>query len=219
MGNRKAILLGASGLIGAEILNLIIADDDFDEVLLLSRRILEVESPKVKQQIVDFADPNSFCSHFQDYHTVFCAIGTTRKKSPDLKIYRKVDFDIPVNAIQCAEKHGINSFLLVSSIGAEASSKNFYLKIKGEVEDVLLTSQIASKAVFKPSLLLGKRNERRFGERIAKCVMPLFNFLIPKRYRAIHAKDVAKAMIELAKQQSTMSSIYSYQDMLLLSQR
>jgi uncharacterized protein YbjT (DUF2867 family) len=217
MGYRKVILLGASGLIGAEILNLIIADDDFDEVLLLSRRILEAESPKVKQHIVDFADSNSFCSHFQDYHTVFCAIGTTRKKSPDLKIYRKVDFDIPVNAIQCAEKHGVNSFFLVSSIGAEASSKNFYLKIKGEVEDVLLTSQIASKAVFRPSLLLGKRNERRFGERVAKFIMPLLNFLIPKRYRAIHAKDVAKAMVNVAKVRDKTQSIFTYKDIVSIA--
>jgi uncharacterized protein YbjT (DUF2867 family) len=103
--------------------------------------------------------------------------------------------------------------MLVSSVGADPYSKNFYLKIKGEVEDVLKKSQIEIRGIFQPSLLLGKRKEKRFGEALARSIMPIFNFLVPMKYKAIEALDVAKAMVYASSHQGTGSRIYLYRDM------
>lgn len=216
MGKRKAILLGATGLIGSEILKLLMKDQYFDEVLLLNRRKLEINSPKVKQRLVDFSKPETYYTLFDSYDTVFCAVGTTRKKTPDLNAYRKVDYDIPYNAILCAEKSGVESFMLVSSIGADPKSKNFYLKIKGEVEAALIASKITNKGIFRPSLLLGKRKEKRFAESLAQRLMPFFNFLLPKNYRAIHATDVAKSMVNASLKKQGKEEVFSYQAMMNL---
>jgi uncharacterized protein YbjT (DUF2867 family) len=217
MEKRKAILLGASGLIGAEILNLLINNDYFDEVLLLNRREMKIVSSKVAQRTVDFSKPDTFADAFENTDTVFCAIGTTRKKTPDLDNYRKVDFDIPIMAIKHAEQSDVSSFMLVSSIGADAKSKNFYLQIKGEVDEFLSQSRIRTKGIFRPSLLLGKRNESRFGEGIAQKLAPLLGFMTPNKYKAIDAKDVARAMVVAAKMKNEALKTYTYQDIITLS--
>jgi uncharacterized protein YbjT (DUF2867 family) len=124
-----------------------------------------------------------------------------------------VDYDIPVQAIRNAEKNHVPQFMLVSSIGADEKSKNFYLKIKGEVEAVLNKAQIEVRGIFQPSLLLGERKEKRFGEGIAKIIMPIFNFLLPMKYKAIHSKEVARSMIHASLNQITGTKVYLYRDM------
>jgi uncharacterized protein YbjT (DUF2867 family) len=217
MEKRKAILLGASGLIGSEILNFLINDDHFDEVLLLNRSELEIVSSKVTQRMVDFSRPETFSDAFQNTDTVFCAIGTTRSKTPNLSDYRKIDFDIPIMAIKQAEQNDVSSFMLVSSIGADTKSKNFYLQIKGEVDEFLSQSRIRTKGIFRPSLLLGKRNERRFGEGIAQKLAPLLGFMTPNKYKAIDAKDVARAMVVAGKRRNHQLQIYSYSEIRVLA--
>jgi uncharacterized protein YbjT (DUF2867 family) len=211
MKNKKAILIGASGLIGSEILK-ILRNSDYASVKLLVRRKLDVSDEKIVQELVDFDNAESWVNAFQGYEHVFCSIGTTRSKTPDLLNYRKVDFDIPVNAIKAAEQCGISAFMLVSSVGADALSKNFYLKIKGEVDDVLQAANIPIKGTFRPSLLLGNRKEKRIGEWIARKTMPLFNFLVPSKYKAIQASDVAHAMLEATKKQASQFAVYQYKE-------
>jgi uncharacterized protein YbjT (DUF2867 family) len=209
---KKAILIGASGLIGSEILDILKASD-YDSVKLLVRRKIDLSDKKIIQELVNFDQPESWASAFKGYDVVFCAVGTTRSKTPNLSAYRKIDFDIPVNAIKAAENQGVSAFMLVSSVGADADSKNFYLKIKGEVEQVLQGSSIPVKGTFQPSLLLGNRKEKRFGEWLARKIMPLFNFMVPSRYKAIQAKDVARAMTAAANIQQDKYKVYLYADM------
>ena len=196
---QNALLFGASGLIGSHLLEQLIKDEAFSKVTLLLRKELPIQDPKVSQIVLDFNAPESWEKHFESVDVTFCSIGTTRNKTPDLTAYRKIDFDIPVNAIHIAEKAKVGKFMLVSSVGADAKSKNFYLKIKGEVEEILLKSKIENKGIFQPSLLLGKRKEKRTGEAIARAIVPLFNFLLPKKYKAVQASEVAREMIQRSK--------------------
>ncbi len=209
---KRAILIGANGLIGSHILEFLI-QYDYEEIQLLLRKEISISNTKITQRLVDFDGPETWEDAFEDCSHVFCAIGTTRKKTPNLNDYRKVDYDIPVNAIKAADKYGADAFMLVSSVGADATSKNFYLQIKGEVEDVLEGAQIPVKGSFQPSLLLGDRQEKRFGEWLARKIMPLFNFMIPATYKAIQAKDVALAMLRATQTQKESYQVYQYNEM------
>jgi uncharacterized protein YbjT (DUF2867 family) len=212
--NQHVLLIGASGLIGSHLLQQLTGDAHISKITLLLRRKLPIKSPKVLQVIVDFSGPDSWLDFFIGVDAVFCSIGTTRSKTPDLTEYRKIDFDIPTQAILAAEKNQVAKFMLVSSVGAERNSKNFYLKIKGEVEVVLNKSSIPTQGIFQPSLLLGERKEKRFGEAVARFIMPLFNFLVPMKYKAINAKEVASAMIRAAQIQTEKNRVYLYNDMI-----
>jgi uncharacterized protein YbjT (DUF2867 family) len=213
---KRAILIGANGLIGSHLLDFLI-QSDYKEIHLLLRRAILISNTKITQRIVDFNRPETWEDVFEDCDHVYCSIGTTRKKTPGLNDYRKIDFDIPVNTIKAAEKYGAEAYMLVSSVGADSASKNFYLKIKGEVEDVLKDAQIPVKASFQPSLLLGERKEKRFGEWLARKIMPVFNFIIPAAYKAIQAKEVAQAMVKAAQTQKTSFRIYQYNEMKTLN--
>ena len=148
---------------------------------------------------------------------VFSAVGTTQKKvKGDKNAYRKVDFDIPVNAAKAAAKFGVYSFSLVSSVGANAANNNnFYLKLKGIVEEAVSKESIPQLHIMRPSMLLGDRKEKRIGESIAAVLMPVFSiFLFGKwaKYKAIKAEDVAKAMLQASKSPVKGIHIYEYEE-------
>ena len=145
---------------------------------------------------------------------MFCAIGTTNKKvKGDKAAYRKVDYDIPVNAARFCTETGCRHFLLVSSVGANSKGGNFYIKLKGEVEDQVRSISIPSVSIFRPSMLLGKRQESRPLETIAQVMMKPLSFLFPSRYKPIAAEAVAKAMIAACKQDKPGLHIYHFKEM------
>ena len=196
----RATVIGATGLIGSHLLELLLADDNFDSVRILLRRPFDLTHPKLEKKLVDFSDMESFRLALEDSDVIFCAIGTTQKKvKGDKSAYRKVDFDIAVNAAQLGKLCGCETFVLVSAVGANSQSNNFYLKLKGETEEAVKATGIKSIHIVRPSLLLGDRKEFRLGEKMAQWVMPVFSFLIPKKYRPIHAKKGAEMMINAAK--------------------
>ncbi len=136
MSKKTATLIGATGLIGSRLLQELLNDTYFDTVRILIRRPLEINHPKLEKKLVDFTDAESFRLALEKSDAVFCAIGTTQKKVKGDKVaYRKIDFDIPVHAAKFCKETGCEKFILVSSIGANSKSNNFYLKLKGEVED------------------------------------------------------------------------------------
>jgi uncharacterized protein YbjT (DUF2867 family) len=142
---------------------------------------------------------------------VFITIGTTQKKMKgDLVAYRKVDYDIPVAVATACVANNVPKLLLVSSVGADSSSSNFYLRLKGEVEDAIAKMSIPYIGIFQPSLLMGNRKEFRLGEKISQLIMPLFSFAIPTKYKPIAAKQVAKAMIHEAIQDQKGVKRYTY---------
>ncbi len=169
--------------------------------------------PKVEVVIIDFDDLTAFEAALKGLSIVFCSVGTTRRKDPRPETYRKVDYDIPVNAARLAKKQNCEKFLLISSVGADSHSTNFYLKLKGEVEEIVRELQLPQVSIFRPSLLLGTRDEFRLGERLAQVLLPLFSWVIPSNYQPIEASEVAQAMIWEAKQSKHGFEILHYDDM------
>jgi len=206
-----ATIVGATGLIGGHLLNELLDDSYFDVVRILIRRPLGITPPKLEKKIVDFNDSDSLLVALSNSDVVFCSIGTTQKKvKGDKEAYRKIDFEIPVKLARFCKMTGCEKFILVSSVGANSKSGNFYIKLKGEVEDAVRTVGLRSLHILRPSFLLGERKEFRIGEVIGKPLMQLFSFAIPAKYKAIQAKDVAKAMVAIAKKNEEGSFVYEY---------
>ena len=214
----KITLFGPTGLIGNEILKLLENDSDFENINVVSRRPVELKSKKSTLNIIDFKDFNSYLNVIDGSDVVLAAIGTTQSKVRfNKKKYREIDFDIISNAVKACKEKKVKHFSFVSSAGADINNKSFYLKLKGEIEKEVESKQLNSSTVYRPSLLLGKRKENRFGEKVAQIIIPLISFLFPDNYKPIKASDVAKAMVTEAKKIEPGFKIYHYRDILKLS--
>lgn len=194
---RKACILGATGLVGSQLLNYLLEDDKYDEVLVYARRSTGVEHPKLHEIVGDLLD-ESFFNEPIFAEDIFCCIGTTQSKTPDVSVYKQIDFGIPVHSAQAGIRGGMRKFLVVSSIGANANSRMFYPKVKGQMEDALKKMAIPRLHIFRPSMLLGDRNEFRFGESVGKALVKVFGVFIPSKYKGISASEVAQAMHRVA---------------------
>ena len=220
--DQTATLIGASGLIGSHLLQLLLKDNTYSTVKIIVRRPQLLRDPKLQEIVIDFEDKKALEQAIAGSAVVFCVVPTAEKKvKGDKNAYRKVDFDIPVNAAKAAAKFGVYSFSLVSSVGANAANNNnFYLKLKGIVEEAVSKESIPQLHIMRPSMLLGDRKEKRFGESIAAVLMPLFSiFLLGKsaKYKAIKAEDVAKAMLQASKSPVKGIHIYEYEELKKLS--
>jgi len=214
MSEKTVALIGATGLIGSHLMELLHDDDDFITIRVLVRRPVPFNHPKIKVLVIDFADEAAFKAGIAGCDAVFCAIGTTNKKvKGDKAAYRKVDYDITVNAAKFCTETGCRHFLLVSSVGANSKGGNFYIKLKGEVEDQVRSISIPSVSIFRPSMLLGKRQESRPLETIAQVMSKPLSFLFPSQYKPIAAEDVAKAMVAACKQDKPGFHIYHFKEM------
>lgn len=198
---KRAIVLGATGLTGKLLVNQLIADESYSVIKLFSRRKSDFSSSKIVEIIGDVIDLENFKKDFSA-DVVFCCIGTTAAKTKDKSVYRQIDFGIPVMAAQLCKENGIDTIVVVSAMGADAKSSIFYNKTKGEMEQAVLQSGIKNCYIMRPSLIKGHREEKRFGETVASGVMALAQlFLVGRwrKYRAIEAKTIALAMINVAK--------------------
>lgn len=206
----KAIIAGSSGLIGSNLLDILLQEDFYDEVLILVRKELPIQHPKLTQLVVDFDQLESYSSAITG-HAIFCCLGTTRHKTPDKIVYRKIDHDYPLILAQLAHKNGIEQYHLVSSIGANKASSTFYIKTKGELEADIQHVGIPALHIYRPSLLTGKRQEKRVEEKIVtvlyKLIEPLL-FGALKKYKSIPAVKVASAMYKQSMQTNTGLFIY-----------
>jgi uncharacterized protein YbjT (DUF2867 family) len=193
---RTVLLLGASGLVGRECLRLLLDDYSVGRIVVLTRRPLEgiPRADKVRVEVVDFDALEARADLF-DVDQIFCALGTTIKKAGSREAFRRVDFEIPLAAAKLGVQHGAQHFLLVSSLGASASSRVFYSRVKGELEDALRTLSYRSVTIVRPSLLLGDREEFRLGEEIGK----RFGWIAPGKYKPVPAAAVAAALVQAAR--------------------
>jgi uncharacterized protein YbjT (DUF2867 family) len=194
---KTAIILGATGLTGTELVKQLLNDDYYKKVVLFSRKSTNINHCKLTEYITDF-DLLHNIKHLIIGDIVFCCLGTTINASGSKNAFRKVDFKYISDFAEFAKQNGLNQFYLQSSVGADSKSKNFYLKTKGETENAIRKLDFESFTIFRPSMLLGNRIEFRFGETLGKLVMQFFSFLFVGRlklYKAIDAKQVAKAMI------------------------
>lgn len=209
-----ATLIGVTGLIGSHLLNELLNDPFYDTVKILIRRPIELTHPKLEKKLVDFNDSDSLLVAMSNSDAVFCAVGTTQKKvKGDKDAYRKVDYDIPVNTARFCKMTGCEKFILVSSVGANSKANTFYLKLKGEVEDAVKEVGLKSVHIMRPSMLLGDRKEFRLGEKIGKGVMKVIAFTFVwgmRKYQAIPASNVAKAMLVVSKKNVEGFFVYEY---------
>lgn len=195
---KTAIILGATGLVGGCLLELLLKDDAYTTVKIFGRSSCNVLHAKIEEHLGDLFDITQFAEDFTG-DVAFCCIGTTKAKTPDKETYKKIDYGIPVNAAKLAKKNRITVFEVISAMGADTKSSTFYNKVKGEMERDVLAVGIDKSYVFRPSLIGGDRNEKRFGERMAQLFMGIFSFLIPKKYKMIEPETIAKAMIYVAR--------------------
>ncbi len=196
-----ATLAGATGLTGTFLLEELLQDPFFDTVRILIRRPVERTHPRLEKKLVDFNDGDSLLVAISNSDVLFCTVGTTQRKvKGDRAAYRKVDFDIPVNLARYAKMTGCETLILVSSVGASSTSRSFYLKLKGEMEESVIKAGLRSVYIFQPSMLLGDRSESRPLEHAGQLLMKLFSPLIPAKYKPVRARDVAMAMVSLSKQ-------------------
>lgn len=194
---KTAIILGATGLTGGHLLNLLLEEEAFHKVVVFTRRETGIKHPKLEEHIIDLLQLDRYKEQFQG-DVVFCCIGTTKAKTPNRKTYKAIDYGIPVTAAELAKQNNINTYLVISAMGASETSKVFYNKLKGEMERAVLAQKIAHTYLLQPSLIVGERSEKRGGEKFAEVIMRTFSFLIPEKYKVIQGKTIAKAMVKIA---------------------
>ncbi|HET6994968.1 MAG TPA: NAD(P)H-binding protein [Chitinophagaceae bacterium] len=216
MSAKTATIIGVTGLIGGCLYELLKEDKSFETIRLIVRRPMPKDDARTEIKLVDFNDAESLMLAIDGSDAVFCTVGTTNKKvKGDNEAYRKVDYDIPVKAARFCKMRGCETFLLVSAIGANSKSNNFYLRLKGEVEEAVKETGLQSIHFMRPSFLLGHRKENRPGETIGKVIMKATSpFLLAglRKYRPIHAKLVARAMINVAKENRPGIFVYEYDE-------
>jgi len=210
--SRTALVAGASGLVGGHLLHLLLADAAYARVITLARRQLDARHAKLDQRVLDLgaldavADP----PHVDD---AFCCIGTTIKKAGSQDAFRRVDYDYVLAFARAAQRAGARQFLLVTALGADSTSRIFYSRVKGEIEHAVRELPFQGIQIFRPSFLMGERAEVRLAERIG---VPVARVLAPlligplRRYRPIQAADVARAMLQLAKEAPRGPNVFEY---------
>lgn len=199
MNNRTAIVFGATGLVGKYLVEELIQNMAYTAIKVFTRRKLDIEHIKVIEHIVDVENVVEYEDLIRGDDLYIC-LGTTMKKSGNIKRYEVLDRDMPIGIARSALKRGIKRVAVVSAIGANPMSRSYYNRIKGEMEAGLLDIKFETHVIARPSLLLGDRTERRVLEKAAVVFSKAFSFIMIGRlsvYRAIHGRDVAIAMINL----------------------
>jgi uncharacterized protein YbjT (DUF2867 family) len=198
---KTAIILGATGLTGGHLLDRLLKDEEYSTIKLFSRSPVGKKDAKIEEHLIDLFELEKYSSDFKA-DEVFCCIGTTQSKTPDNETYHKIDYGIPVTAAKLSRKNGIDNFLVISALGADADSRVFYNRTKGEMERDVLKEKIPQTYIFQPSLIGGHRQEKRTFESIFKKIMKVGDHLLIgplKKYRSIHPDTIAEAMVIVAR--------------------
>ncbi len=200
MKNKSALIVGASGLVGNELLKLLTKSDDYIQIHALVRKPLENNDNKIFETIIDFENLSNYKDLFK-VDDVFCCLGTTIKKAGSQSEFKKVDVDYPFEIAKLCKEMNVKHFSIISSMGANPDSKIFYSRMKGIMEKQITDLELNALSIFRPSLLLGNRKEFRFGEKISAFILKNTSFLFfgsLKKYKAIDAKTVAFGMFKNA---------------------
>ena len=211
---KKAIIIGSTGMVGTQLIRLLIENEEYTEIISLVRHESGIKNPKLKENIINFDEPEKW-SNLVTGDVLFSALGTTIKQAKTKKAQYKVDVTYQFTVAQIAAHNGVTHYVLISAAGANSKSKNFYLRMKGELEKSIQTLPFDIISILRPGLLAGKRIHIRPAEKIS---FILLNFLnksgLFKRYTPIQADLLAKAMIIATKQNK--SSIYTLNEVFKL---
>jgi len=170
MGSKTAIVFGATGLVGNLLIEELINSADYLAIKIFVRQTTGISEPKVEEIIADFSNLAPYSQKITG-DDLFICLGTTINKAGSLANMEKIDRDLPVQIAKLAQNNGLKNIAVVSSIGAAETSRNYYLRIKGEMETDILKLNFENTAIVRPSMLLGERKEKRIGEIVGKVVM------------------------------------------------
>lgn len=202
MAQKHALIAGATGLVGNELLQQLISGRQYHTISLLSRHEVETTSKRVETIVVDYDQLTD--EQIPAVDDVFCCLGTTMNKAGSKEAFRKVDYDYPLRVAEITRRKGAQQYLLVSAMGADPTSYFFYNRVKGEVEEAIAKLNFEALHLLRPSMLLGERTETRTGEQIGQAVMQGVAPLMVgglKKYQPIAASTVAEAMAYVAKKE------------------
>lgn len=208
---KTAIVLGATGLIGKHLTENLLSETGYSLVKTFTRRRIEIDHPKLEQHTVNFDRIDEWKNLIKG-DVLFSAMGTTIKKAGSRAAQYKIDYTYQYEFAEAAAENGVGKYCLVSSAGANPGSKNFYLRIKGELENKISELSFGNISIFRPSLLIGKRDEKRFAEELGAVFMEPVTKFIPflRKYRPVKAETVAKFMVRTASRESnTKVTVYS----------
>lgn len=197
MEQRTALIIGASGLTGQVLVQLLLADSLYSSITIYVRKQVSISHPKLKQQIVNYEKLDSAV----EADDVFCCLGTTIKKAGSQQAFRQVDLVYPQKVAELQKAGGSKRFLLISAVGADDQSGIFYSKTKGQVEKAIIVLQYACTCIFRPSLIMGERSERRIGESIAMFFAKIIGPVLVgplRKYQPVTALSIAKSMQDAA---------------------
>ena len=214
MPTRKALIVGSTGLVGSSTLKYLFNDPSYSEVTALVRGISLVEKHlKLKEVTTNFSNLEVTLSTITA-NDVFCCLGTTIKKAGSQEAFRAIDFSLVVKVAEVMRKQGAEQFIVVSAMGSNSSSKIFYNKVKGEMEESLKGLGYPCLRIIRPSLLLGHRKEFRLGERIGILMSPFWKLMLVgslKKYRPVEADAVARFMVKVAKDEP-IAGVHVYEN-------
>lgn len=195
---KTAVVIGSTGLIGTELVKQLLDNPNYGKLILLNRQPKAAKHPRLEERVINFDAPDLSGLVADD---LYCAIGTTLRKAGSKAAQHKIDCEYPTTMAALLKCQGLKQVLVVSSIGADDKSTNFYLRTKGELEKNMIDLDFESTVVLRPSILLGKRNEFRLGEKVGIVLAQLLSPLMQgsfKKYRGVKASKVAAKMIALA---------------------
>ena len=201
MTTRKALIVGATGLIGGYCLQALLDDPTYSEVIALVRKPLLKTHRKLKTVVTKFDKNLEHELSKTQAHDVHCCLGSTIKKAGSQQAFKAIDYTLVVTVAELMRKQGAEQFLVISSMGANKDSKVFYSRVKGEMESALEDLDYPCLRIIRPSLLLGPRKEFRLGEKIGVLLAPVLKPLMLgplTKYRPIQAESVAQFMVKVA---------------------
>lgn len=210
MNGRKAMIIGASGLVGSKLLEKLLESERYEKVIALVRKPLLNPHAKLQEIIIDF---DNLEEEYPDIAVddVYCAIGTTIKKAKTKERMYQIDVEYPLTIARLAKSKGMQHFVIISAMGANSKSRFFYTRIKGELEEKLMALDIPKLSIFRPSLLVDEREEFRFGEKMAIGFYKGIAWFLPHALKTkfgIKASTVAKAMYNTQFSKSPKVMIY-----------
>lgn len=196
---KTACILGATGLVGNELLSQLLADNEYEKVRIFLRSEITLTHPKLEKILINFDDPNLW-NALVIGDVLFSAFGTTINKAGSKEAQYKIDYTYQYQFAKAAANNGVKNYILISSAGANANAFTFYSRIKGELDQAVKQLPFKHIAILKPSFLDGDRKESRMGETIGIAVAKALSFIpLVKEYAPIHVSNVAKAMIKAEK--------------------
>ncbi|MBU3074477.1 NAD-dependent epimerase/dehydratase family protein [Clostridium estertheticum] len=200
MEKKTALVVGATGLVGGNLVNMLLEAPEYEKVIVWVRKSTGINNKKLEEKIINFELLDTYKLEDTVNH-IFCCLGTTIKKAKSKEAFKKVDLEYIVSLAMKAKENDVSQFLVISAMGSDVKSAVFYNKVKGQMENELSNLGLRGLKIFRPSLLLGDRTEFRFGEKaaevVSKCIPFIFNGAL-KKYKPVYGNTVAKAMYKVA---------------------